>query len=180
MSAHKFFNITGEVIHRGTPVKMPNNQYVKSAYFVVKVIISDRQTDGQYKDIEDYFSIHTYSETAIYSIREGYIISCSIRRKSNIWIDKETGKPKIKLEYSWNSDTKKKDKFMGNNLYVFETYHLVGSKIEVVDSSNNYEEIDAHNEQFAHTDTPYNENAQDFKYNDENEFPKEDPDDLPF
>lgn len=138
MDDHKYIKLMGEVIFRGSPVKIPG-KYYDSTFFTIKITIPTHTSEG-YSFIEDYFNIHTFKAEQIYKIKEGYIVSCVIRRDSKLWI--KENKPVFKYNYRGNVNH-------GKYPVIFESYHLV-SDIKILDDSINKEKINQANQNFQH------------------------------
>lgn len=138
---HKYILLRGEVIFRGSPVKIPNTYY-DSAYFTLKCTLYDLQRDGSYKETDDYFNIHTYKTKPLESIREGYIVSCRVRRDGNLWI--KDGEIVKRFEYKTRFGEKVN---LGSHPIVFESYHLIGD-IFIEDKSLDKESLKKTNDEF--------------------------------
>lgn len=169
MSNHKYFDVVGEVIYRGTPMTIPN-KYTKSTFFCIECKVESRAPNGEKKIDKDYFIIQTYKEDQVSKIREGYEIKCNIVRNSRIW--KKNGEIQYKHDIR-NIDGQKTD--YGKYPIIFQSYFLI-SDITILDSDNNKEEIKAHNEAFENSyfkGPPPKENVK-------SDINPEDVDDLPF
>jgi hypothetical protein len=141
MQNHKYFTLTGEVVFRGAPVKIPD-AYYESAYFTLKCHLYDLQRDGSYKDTYDYFTIHTFKAKEISKIREGYTVSCLVRRDGNLWM--KEGKMVTKFDMRTRNGEKVN---FGTMPVLFESYHLTG-EIMVTDNSIDNESLKKSNENF--------------------------------
>lgn len=143
MQNHKYFTLTGEVIFRGSPVQIPM-QYYKSVYFTLKCSLNDLQRNGTYSVVEDYFNIHTYKAKSIESIREGYVVTCLVRRDGKIWT--KDGEIVTRFDSRTKGSTKVN---FGTHPVVFESYHLIG-EIEILDNSLDKEYLKRTNRDFEY------------------------------
>lgn len=141
MDSYKFIRLTGVVHWRGTPQRLPGKHF-KSAYFTLKCTTQKMNNKGEYEETEDFFTIHTYKENQIIQMREGYIISCLVRRDGKLWL--KNGEMQFKDDRrTFDNETV----FYGKYPIVFDSYHLIG-EIEVINSKNNLERIRQNNEDF--------------------------------
>lgn len=147
MESYKYITVTGEVHWRGAPHKIPNKRY-KSAYFTVKCPSLKQNPDKTMSTTYDYFTIHTYKESQIEKIREGYIIECLVKRDGRIWI--KNGEMQMRDNYRTIDGQRV---YYGTYPMVFESYDLLGD-INVLQGDRDIEEIKENNAQFE-DDLPF-------------------------
>ena len=143
MHSHKYLQLLGEVIFRGSPTKIPG-KYYDSTFFAIKITLPDLQTDGSYRFIEDCFNIHTFKKEEIYKIRVGYIVSCLVRRDGKLWM--KEGEQVLRYDMRTRDGEKIN---IGQHPVDFESYHLVKT-INIVDDSINKEAISSVNKDFQY------------------------------
>lgn len=141
MDSHKYIRLLGEVIFRGSPVNIPG-KYYQSAFFTLQVTIPKLKNDGSYEFIEDCFNIHTFKTEEIYKIRQGYIVSCLIKRVGKIWIKDND------MVYRYDMRTVDGSKVsFGRYPVIFESIELIGT-INIVDDTFNKEITNKYNKDF--------------------------------
>ena len=143
MESHKYIRLLGEVIFRGSPVKIPN-RYYSSAFFTLQITIPKLRNDGSYEFIADCYNIQTFKVEEIYKIRQGYIVSCIIKRTGKLWIKDDD------MVYRYNMRTVDGSKVsFGRYPVIFEDYSLVGT-INIVDDTFNKEVTNKQNRDFEY------------------------------
>lgn len=144
MDEHKYLLITGEVIYRGAPNRIPEKRY-KTCYFTVKCISRKNNNVLNAETQEDFFSIMCFSEQEIEKIREGYVINFLARVET--WMPRdEEGNPKMRDDY-------RKGILFGRYPIVYTSFVLCG-EITVVTENINKEEIKDFNKDFE-DDLPF-------------------------
>lgn len=145
MESHKYIRLLGEVIFRGSPVRIPTKFY-ESAFFTLQITTPKLRNDGTYEFIEDCFNIHTFKTEEIYKIRQGYIVSCLIKREGKLWVKDDDMVYRYDMRSVRGLDTKAN---FGKYPVIFESIELMGT-INIVDDTFNKEVTNKYNRDFEY------------------------------
>lgn len=143
MENHKYIRLLGEVIFRGSPVKIPGKFY-SSAYFTIQITTPVLKSNGSYEFIEDCYNIQTFKVEEIYKIRQGYIVSCLIKRTGKLWV--KDNDMVYKYDMRFVRELNDKTSF-GRYPVIFESFELMGT-INIVDDTFNKEVTNKYNNDF--------------------------------